>query len=253
MLLLEPFWVYSSVAMCVACGRKELLKVTDIWGNRYFSSILIMIAGVFVPVENWVLHRHPDWETTFLVKTVSDSTLIALASLLHILIALSGYWLSMHLLRNYGEDAVIKSTMWAFSIFFCVQGLFHDSFMYSGTYEEYHDGVEKSFLSFFATDRFFDAYIVFFLLYGPPFYYLIVSWNAGYPREERNNFNWKMGREVVLHAAFITGVYVIVWGVGLLPPKFDLSRLLPMYLIHFTSHLLVVLPLYLSPTKERSD
>ena len=253
MLLLEPFWVYSSVALCVACGRKELLKVEDIWGNRYFTGILVMIAGIFVPVESWVLHRHPAWETTFLVEKVSDSTLIALSSLLHILIALGGYWLSMFLLKKYGEDAVIKSTMWAFSIFFTSQGLFHDSLMYSGTYEEYHSGVQKSFASFFYTERFFDAYIVFFLLYGPVFYYLAITWNSGYTTSQRNQFIWKLTNEVVRHAAVIFGAYFCVCVVGALPAKFGLSRLLPMILMHFVSHGLVVLPLLLSSTKENED
>ena len=253
MLLLEPFWVYSSVALCVACGRKDLLKVEDIWGNRFFSGIMVMIAGVFVPVENWVLHRHAAWETTFIVRNLQDSTLIALASLLHILMALTGYWLSMHLLRKYGVDAVIKSTMWAFSVFFTSQGLFYDSLMYSGTYDEYHAGVEKTFVSFFYTDRFFDAYIIFFLLYGPVFYYLAISWNSGYSTEERNAFVWKLVNEVILHAAAIFGAYFFVCGAGVLPAKFGLYRLLPMVLMHFVSHGLVVLPLLLSSTKERED
>lgn len=43
--------MYSSVAMCVACGRKDLVKEDNVWGNKIFSGILIMIAGIFVPVS----------------------------------------------------------------------------------------------------------------------------------------------------------------------------------------------------------
>lgn len=53
------------------------------------------------------------------------------------------------------------------------QGMFWDTLMYAGTYQEYHDGVPKTFVDFFYTDRFQDAYIIFFCIFGPPFYALV--------------------------------------------------------------------------------
>ena len=253
MLFLEPFWVYASVAFLVACGRRQLLEVDNIWGNPYFTKILVMIAGVFVPVENWILHKHTAWETTFLMENLSQSSIIALVSLLHIFSTLTGYWLSVYQLRNYGPDSVIKSSMWAFSIFFATQGMFYDTLLYSGSYQEFHAGVEKTFESFFFTERFHDAYIIFFLIFGPVFYYLAISWNSGSTKEESISFIKQLTREAVQNGVILTLGYFLACVLGMLPPKFGLWRMVYILVMHFICHLLVISPLLISSTKQSEE
>ena len=251
MLVLEPFWVYASVSFCVTCGRRQLSRVESVWGNVYFSYILILITAVFAPVENWVLHRNTDWESSFLLEKISDSSVIALASLIHILSALLSYSASMYLLRRHGQDAVLKSAIWSFSIFFLFQGLFYDSLMYSGTYDEFHAGIPKSYWSFFYSSRFFDAYIVFFLFYGPPFYGLAIFLNNGCTKAEHEDFLKKLKLEAVKDGSIICSVYVFLYILGILPDKFDLWRLVPMMTMHIIPHSLLLLPLHLCKTKEK--
>ena len=253
MLFLEPFWVYASTAFLVASGRRQLSAVENIWGNQYFTFILIMVAGVFVPMENWILHKHTAWETTFLLESLSDSSIIALASLLHIFSTLTGYWLSVYQLRNYGPDAVIKSCMWAFSIFFSTQGMFYDTLLYSGTYEEFHNGTEKSFESFFSTERFKDAYIIFFLVFGPVFYFLAISWNSGCTKEEKSSFVKKLARQAFFNGLAIGGAYFLICGAGLLPPAFSMWRLIYILGMHTICSILVITPLLLCSTKQSEE
>ena len=245
--------MFASVGFCIACGRRQLVHVKDIWGNRYFSTILIMMAAVFVPVENWILHQQTGWETTFMFKETSDSTVIALATLLHILVALFSYWLSMFILHRFGPDMLIKMSMWAFTIFFVAQGMFYETLMYPGTYEEYHSGVPKTFWSFFLSDTFVEVYIVFFAFFGPAFYFVCITWNSGGTKEELRCFIRQLLDEILLHAAVIYGSYFSLCILGLLPKGWDLWRLIPIFVSHFIPHIFLIIPLCFCPTKEREE
>ena len=250
MLKLEPFWVYASVAFLVLCGRRQLVQVSHVWGNHYCSSFLVLIAAVFAPVENWIMLKHTDWETTFILRSAHDTPVIALASCLHVTLAIFAYGVSMFILNAYGEGAVMKSAMWAFSIFFSAQGMFYDCLMYSGTFDEYHAGVIKSFWSFFLTDRFCDAYIIFSLLYGPPFFAMSIYLNSGCKAAEKRRFIEELTREALLHAGIICGVYIFLYSLGMLPAKFGIWRLVPTLLMHFSFHLAVIAPQFLCSTQE---
>jgi hypothetical protein len=212
-----------------------------------------MMAGVFVPVENWILHRHTDWETTFLMKESSDSTMIAMATLLHIVVTLVGYRLSMYILLQFGADALIRTTMLAFTLFFSTQGMFYESLMYPGTYDEFHGGVTRSFWSFFVSQTFVDSYIVFFVFFGPAFYYLCITWNNGCTSEELRCFVRQLAEEITLHGAIIIGGYCALLSLDLLPAGWGLWRLIPISLTHFVPHILLILPFYLCATKERKE
>ena len=250
MLILEPVWVFATVGFCIACARRQMTHVTDIWGNRYFSAILVMMAAVFVPVENWILHKHTDWETTFMIRESSDSTLIALATLLHILVALASYRLSIYILHTFGDVILTKMSMWAFTIFFSSQGMFYDSLMYPGSYDEYHSGVRKSFWSFFLSDTFRDTYIVFFIYFGPVFYYLCISWNSGGTKEELCSFIKLLTDEVKLHVILISAFYLAFYILGWLPTGWGLWRLVFTAVSHVVPHVLLISPLRFCPTKE---
>ena len=251
MLKLEPFWVYASVAFLVLCGRRQLLHVQDIWGNHYFTVILILFSAVFAPVENWIMLKHTDWESTFLIRSTKDSPFIlALASCLHIVCATIAYVSSMYLLRHHGVHIVMKSAMWAFTFFFAAQGMFYDCLMYSGTFDEYHQGIKKSFWSFFFTQRFLDAYLKFSLMYGPPFFFLSINWNGGCTNAEKMSFIRKLTQEAVQHGLIICFVYIFLLDSGMLPARFDAWRLVPTLLMHCTFHFVVIAPQFLCSTTE---
>ena len=253
MLFLEPLWVYASVAFLVACARHHLLNVDKIWGNTYLTSILLMVCGVFTPIENWVLHRHTAWETTFTVRDVASNSALALAPLLHVVTALIGYRVSVYQLAHHGVTSVIKCSMWAFSIFFVIQGMFHDTLMYSGSYDEFHAGEEKDFLSFFFTEQFRDGYIMFFLMFGPVFYYLCISWSSGTTKEDKCSFIKNLAREAMVHGAVVCVGYLLASVSGVLPDKFGVWRTVYIFGMHFISHFLLITPLFLSSTKQRQE
>ena len=243
--------MYASVSFCVSCGRRQLLLVEHVWGNIYFSSILILIATVFAPVESWVLYRNTAWETSFVLENISDSSVMALTSLVHIGSALLAYGASMYLLRSHGQGAVIKSAIWTFNLFFLLQGLFYDTLLYSGTYEEFHAAVIKSYWSFFTSSQFFDAYLVFFLFFGPPFYGLAIHLNNGCTESEHAEFIMKLKKEAVKDGLMIIGIYLFLYSVGAFPNKFGLWRLIPMFIMFVIPNTLLILPLYLCNTKEK--
>jgi len=250
MLLLKPLWVYGSVGFLVACGRRQLSKESEPWGNKFFTSIFLLIVMVSVPIENWVLLRHLVWEMLFIFEKPSESMVTAASAFLQASTAVFSYWQNMRLLKQNGTDAVIRSSMITLSLFFAVQGLFYDSLMYSGTRAEYHEGVEKSFVSFFYTDRFKDAYVIYMLLFGPVFYYLAVTWNHGCTQQEKADFIEKLKKEVMVHAAVIYGTYITAFVFGLLPAIFGMERFMVLITAHLLPHALVIAPVYLCTTKE---
>ena len=50
-----------------------------------------------------------------------EQGLLAISTLMHMLITVLAYYTCMLALKNHGPDAVIKLSMWSFSIFFATQ------------------------------------------------------------------------------------------------------------------------------------
>ena len=252
MLIAEPLWVFSSVGFCVACGRKQLSEVESLWRNKYFFVIMVKMLLFFIPVESWILYSHTDWETTFLLDKGSDllPRFAILASFLHLAVAVFAYWLNMRLLRKYDSSIVVKLSLFGFGVFFASQGMFYDTLMYSGSYEEFHDGVHKSFLSFFMTERFRDAYIMFFVCFGPIFFYIALSWHQVCTPDERKEFIKLLWSEVLVQGTFLCFVYVLISIFGLVSERFTLSRLPIVAVMFFVPICTLILPFHIFHGRE---
>ena len=220
MLLLEPFWVFASTSFCIACCRNRILQCPDVWSNRYFTALILLTTIFFTPFENWILIKHTEWETTFLIEDNSQKSTIGFAALLHIFTLLGGYRFSIFLLRYFGPTALVRASIFSYTVFFSSQGVFCDTLLYSGTYSEYHNGVEMSMMSFFRTERFLDAYVLFFLSFGPPFFYIAYTWHGECSEEERRWFGVMVVKETMLQGGVVCTVYLLLACSGLLPNNY---------------------------------
>lgn len=249
---MEPLWVFGSVGFCVACGRKQLSLVENIWKNKYSLIILIMIVVFFIPIESWVLYCHTDWETTFILeKDSSHFPLCAgFAVMLHLSVAIFAYWLSIHVLTRYGSATVVRLSFLGFGLFFSSQGMFYDTLMYSGSFEEFHNGEEKSFLSFFLTGRFRDAYVLFFICFGSPFYCIILTLNQASTQIEKVNFIKILWNEIALQGSCFCAIYAIICSVGVLSDRYTLLRLPVVAIMYFIPHATLLLPFYFFLEKD---
>ena len=251
MLIAEPLWIFGSVGFCIACGRKQLSKVENFWMNEYLLVLMVKIVCFFIPIEIWVLYLHTDWETTFLIDKGSDwlPLLIALAIFIHLTSAMLAYWLNMHILRKHGYSYVAKLSLFGFGLFFSSQGIFYDTLMYSGSYDDFHTGVQKSFVSFLTTDRFRDAYIMFFVCFGPIFFFIALSWNETCSKDEKKQFSQLLWREALMQGIIFCLVYTIgvfALGAGSMNPcRYTVLRLPVIILMYFVPILILILPFQL--------
>ena len=252
MLITEPLWVFGSVGFCIACGRKQLSGVKNLWTNRYFLVMVAKILFFFIPFESWILFSHTEWETTFFLDKGSNLLPIVatLAVFMHVTVALLTYWLNMQLLRKYGPLIVVKLSILGFGLFFSTQGMFYDTLMYSGTYDEFHSGVTKSFLSFFLTERFRDAYILFFVCFGPVFFAVALSFNEVCSHDEKKQFVQILWREVAVQGTFICLVYVLIGLSGVASHNFSLYRLPAVIFMYFVPNSTLILPFHLFLGKD---
>ena len=106
MLLLKPFWIHGSVSFWVACGRQRITPTGWNMGTPLHMLTLFAISGVFIPVELWVITRNMSWESMFYLEDIhlnsTISTVVSMFSLVHVVVALGSYLLSVHLYQRYG-------------------------------------------------------------------------------------------------------------------------------------------------------
>ena len=140
MLFCQLIWVFASF---MPYDKRKFADSSSIW-EYYFarSWVRILITAVLSPLENWVLHEYP--------------LFLFLAPLLHAVCTPIVYIIRV--------GTVIKS-----SLFSSTQGMFYDTFMYSGSYEDF-----KSFQSVVFTEQFRYAYLFSFFVFGNFFYYFAV-------------------------------------------------------------------------------
>ena len=211
------------------------------------------MAVVFVPIESWIIQRNFDWETMFQVSYSSDLVphVISFTILSQVLTTIVAYKIGLYILDVHGLKTLAKSSILSLSVFFTSIGLFHDTLLYAGSLEEYHSGVSKSFFEFFSTKRFEEAYVTFSLVFGPPMFYISISWNSGYTKQEKLSFIWCLFTMVIQLGFLINLVYMLLWISGAVPPSYDLNRLAITNGVYLASHFGYIAPLLLSSTKEK--
>ena len=242
MLLLEPFWVFASASFCVACCRNKILECSDIWSNRYFTTLILLTTIFFTPFENWILIKHIEWETTFLVEDGPGKSVIGFAAVLHIATLLCGYRFSIFMLQWFGPAALVRASIFSYTIFFSSQGVFCDTLLYSGTYAEYHAGVHKDMTSFFFTQRFIDAYVLFFLTFGPPFFYTAYCWHKECSEADRKWFGDLVVKESIVQGCAVCGIYFLLALFGFLPANHSCARTFIVAFMNFSPLAVLVYP-----------
>ncbi|KAL5256440.1 hypothetical protein ACHWQZ_G011619 [Mnemiopsis leidyi] len=190
MLLLKPVWIYAVVSFWVSCARSHFSALRNIWDSSYFSCIVVVMSTIFVPLETWIVLRNFEWDTIFRVSNQPEtvSVVLAAANLAHVLSAVVGYIISVHILQSHGISALIRSSIGCFTLFFCSIGVFQETLLYAGSSEEYHKGISLTLSDFISSGTFHDSYLIFSLVFGPPFIGLAVVWNSGYTPQDRGNF-----------------------------------------------------------------
>ena len=252
MLLLKPVWIYAVVSFWVSCARGHFSTLRNIWDSSYFSCIVVVMSSIFVPLETWIVLRNFEWDTMFGVSNHphSVSVVLAAANLAHVLSAVVGCVFSVHILQSYGISALIRMSIGSFTLFFCSIGVFQDTLLYAGSSEEYHKGVPSTLFDFISSGTFHDSYLIFSLVFGPPFVGLSIVWNSGYTPQDRHNFISSLYTESWKQILFTNGAMVSLWMVGLLPQSFGLFCMGLINFLVISTHLCVITPLLLSRTKE---
>ena len=207
----------------------------------------------FVPIESWVIQRHLEWETMFLLPDITDSlasSIVSTAMFSQIVSILVGYKVGLHLLKSHGIQSLIRASIVTLSIFFTAIGLFYDTLLYPGTSEEYHRGDTATLAQFLISQRCRDAYITFSLVFGPPFFCLSLYWNSGYKKKEKFTFVLSLYKEVLQTGLMINMVYFIMWGLGAMPLSYGIYRLAVTNGVFFIAHFSYITPLLLCSTQK---
>lgn len=246
-------WIYAVVSFWVSCARSHFSALRNIWDSSYFSCIVVVMSTIFVPLETWIVLRNFEWDTIFRVSNQPEtvSVVLAAANLAHVLSAVVGYIISVHILQSHGVSALIRSSIGCFTLFFCSIGVFQETLLYAGSSEEYHKGISLTLSDFISSGTFHDSYLIFSLVFGPPFIGLAVVWNSGYTPQDRGNFLTALYVESGKQVLVTNGSLISLWIAGLLPGGFCLSRLGLINFLIISTHLFVITPLLLSRTKER--
>ena len=206
MLFCQLIWVFASFLPYDSSRTCEYSQ-HDIG----LSWVRILITAVLSPLENWVLHEFP--------------LFLSLAPLLHTVCTPIVYVINIYKLRKYRADTAIKFEMCSSSLFFSTQGMFYDTFMYSGSYEHF-----KRFQSVVFTEQFRDAYLISFFVFGHFFYYFAISFSS---EKNKSVFIVLLTKQAFIHGVFIGIIYLLVSDFGIIPEQNGFWRAGYFIILHY--------------------
>ena len=133
--------------------------------------------------------------------------------------------INIYKLRMYRAGSATKFTMWTSSLFFSTQGMFYDTFMYSGSYEDF-----KSFQSVVFTEQFRDDYLFSFFVFGYFSYYFAISFSS---EKNKSVFVGVLTKLAFIHGVFIVIIYLLVSIYGIIPDQYGFWRVGYVIIIHY--------------------
>ena len=156
MVQVDIFWSYGLAAGLTLASRGSLKKTKTPWRHPCLLPILLWFALAFVPSGMYLLWEFPAWETMFVAHDHHSipGWIVALFAIANIACPLLGYYVTYSLIRSGRSLAARLQPLWAHLAMFFILFVGRDGtglrrFTYSGTGEEFAQGVKYPWTEFF--------------------------------------------------------------------------------------------------------
>ena len=162
MVQVDIFWSYGLGAGLALAGQTKLKQSRSWWESEAFLLNIIWTACVFAPSGVYLLWSFPGWETMFVATNHASipAWLVTLFALTNVTQSVLGFAVTAHFLKVGRKSAAIWQTVWSHlaMLFILVvgwDGTGFRRFLYAGTGEEWHAGVQYPWTDFFSGNVFY--------------------------------------------------------------------------------------------------
>jgi len=176
MVQVDIFWSYGLSAGAALAAAQEVTTAPKWWDNKSFLFTTLWTACVFAPSGIYLLWSFPGWETMFVAKDHSSlpAWLVTLFAVTNVTQGILGFYVTSYLLRKGHIRAAVWQPIWAhaamlFVLIFGWDGQGYRRFLYAGTGQEWHAGIQYDWTQFFSSPVFYSLLglgIVFLPTYG---------------------------------------------------------------------------------------
>jgi hypothetical protein len=162
MVQVDVFWSYGLSAGLALAGHKKIKKAPAWWDNRPFLFTVLWTALIFAPSGIYLLWSNPGWETMFVARNHESipAWLVTVFTFTNVTQGILGFFVTAHFIRSNRWNAALWQPIWShlamfFILIFGWDGTGYRRFLYPGTGEEWHTGIEYPLTQFFSSSIFY--------------------------------------------------------------------------------------------------
>ncbi|ETO32513.1 hypothetical protein RFI_04605 [Reticulomyxa filosa] len=186
MIEVDVFWSFA-IGASIACAAGPSLQYnSNPLASSYFAYLCFVLACVFAPSGCYLLIAYPGWESMFLLNREyvnSYPILITIFSSTNTLLGMIGYYEAWWVMRYTPNGLIRAQKYWVipYVIMFAILGLGYNRFLYSSSYENFHENKKVDWMEFFTQPS--DVFVTLLkmgLILIPLLYYPVFAWGSSH-------------------------------------------------------------------------
>ena len=162
MVQVDVFWSYGLASGLALASRKSLQQAATPWGHPGLLYTLLWFALAFAPSGMYLLWEFPAWETMFVARDHNSipGWIVVLFAITNIACPILGYYITGSLIQKGSFRAAYLQPVWSHLVMLFIllvgwDGTGLQRFTYSGTGEEFAQGVPYFWTDFFSSPVFY--------------------------------------------------------------------------------------------------